>query len=170
VVSVRGGGDAALVCSGYLAGAGVGVLGLEDVSGGTLTSVLELERRNPDSRIVRHAVESSDLFVAIGSTDEFHLPATAVLWGGGTPDVVSSAYLPSGEACASCLGDLARRQDRSGASSQILGALLGVEALRVLLGLAANDHATLRSLDVRRAVSTSVPFPFRSDCRCRKSF
>ena len=168
-VTVRGGADAALVCASYLAGAGVGVVALEDVSSGAMASILALETRNPDCRIVEHAVVACDLLVAIGSPGKFHVPATPVVWGGGTPDTLSSAYFPSEEACASCLADVARREDRGGASPQILGALLAVEALRVLLGLAAKDRPTLRSLDLRRAAATSLPFPFRSDCRCRKS-
>jgi hypothetical protein len=169
-VSIRGRGDADVVCASYLAGAGVGTLALEEPRrGGSIADVLDLERRNPDCRIVHDEVDAPDMLVAIGSDWRSPFPTTGVVWGGGAPQRVATAHFPKGEACESCLAAVAREVERGGGSSQILGALLAVETLRILLGLTKSDRPRLLSLDLHGGVSTSSPFPFRPDCRCRRS-
>jgi hypothetical protein len=167
-VAIHGGGDAALVCASYLAGAGVGTLsgvGIEPRGG--LGDALDLTARNPDCRLVREPRQPS-VTIVIGRTVPEALPsACAVIWGAAIDDWVRRAYLPAGHACVPCLRELAGRQSAGEASPQILGTLLALEALRALLELSSNDRASLVEIDVARAACRSLPFPARPDCsRC----
>ena len=168
-VAIHGGSDAALVCASYLAGAGVGTLSLGGTEPrGRLGNVLDLETRNPDCRLVREPRQPSVTIVIGRDVPDALSSAAVVVWGASSGDCVRRAYLPAGHACAPCLRELAGRQAADEASPQMLGAVLALEALRVLLGLSRDERSSLVEIDVARAECRSSPFPSRPDCsRCR---
>jgi hypothetical protein len=167
-VAIHGDGDAVLVCATYLVGAGVGTLsvgGIEPRDG--LGNALDLATRNPDCLLVREPRRPSVTILVGGDVPDRLPSASAVVWGATSGHCVRMVYLPAEHACASCLRELAGGQSADEASPQILGTVLAVEALRVLLELSRNDHASLVEIDVSRAAYRSVPFPARPDCpRC----
>jgi len=168
-VVIQGGSDAALVCASYLAGAGVGTLSLgviEPRHG--LGNAVDLETRNPDCRLVREARQPWLTIVLGRDVPDALWSTAAVVWGAASGDFVRMAYLPAGHACAPCLREVAGRQPADEASPQMLGALLAMEALRVLLGLSRNELSILVEIDVARGECRAAPFPSRPDClRCR---
>src|ERR1051326_5136463 len=133
-VAIHGGGDGALVCARYLAGAGVGLLGLADAAART---ALAREKGNPDCRIAPSApCASPGVVIVIGGRLAVELSRRAtVLWGSAESAVVSRLHVPPGRACAPCLDAFTRRQPPNHGSAQVLGTLLALEALRALLGL-----------------------------------
>jgi len=158
-VSIDGGGEAALVCARYLAGAGVGRLALGDASA---RSALLAEARNPDCRVVTELDGSADVWIVVGDCPR-ELPVDAViLWGCVDGATVSRVHVPPGQACAPCLGDFARGRGQHGVGAHILGTLLALEALRALVGLADTTAPSVLSIDLDRARTTTLPFP-----RCR---
>jgi hypothetical protein len=168
-VAIHGSSDAALVCASYLAAAGIGTLSLGDVEPrNRLGNALDLEARNPDCRLVREP-EQPWVTIVIGREVPDALSSeAAVVWGASSGDCVRRAYLPAGRACAPCLRELAGRQAVEEASPQMLGAVLALEALRVLLELSRNERSSLVEIDVASAECRSLPFPSRPDCsRCR---
>jgi hypothetical protein len=167
--AIHGSGDAALVCASYLAGAGVGTLSIAGIEPrGSLGSVLDLETRNPDCRLVREPRRPSVTIVVGRDVPDAFPSSSAVVWGASSGDCVRQAYLPAGHACAPCLRELAGRQSGDEASPQMLGTVLALEGLRALLGLSRNDRSNLIEIDVARGECRSLPFPSRPDCaRCR---
>ncbi len=168
-MAIHGSGHAALVCASYLAGAGVGTLSLGGIEPrDSLGNALDLEARNPDCHLLREPIEPSATIVIGHDVPDAFSSAAAVVWGASSGDCVRRAYLPAGYACAPCLRELAGRQSADGTSPQMLGAVLALEALRVLLGFSRNERSSLVEIDAARAEYRSLPFPSRPDCsRCR---
>jgi len=165
-VAIHGGGDGALVCARYLAGAGVGLLGLADAAART---ALAREERNPDCRIASSPSASPAVVIVIGGRLAVELSRRAtVLWGSAESAVVSRVHIPPGRACAPCLDAFARRQPPNDGSAQVLGTLLALDALRALLELGQPDEPSLLRMDLARAKTSTLPFPSRPGCStCR---
>jgi hypothetical protein len=163
-VAIEGGGDAALVCASYLAGAGLGSLSLGGVDPRCeLGDVLGLETRNPDCRVLRAPVQPS-VMIVIGQVPPRFPREVAVLWGTTNGDWLRRAYLPPGRGCAPCLSNLAGRRPPEESFPQILGAVLALDALRTLLELSPNEPPTLVEIDLARLAYRSLPFPARAEC------
>ncbi|MGH7818178.1 MAG: ThiF family adenylyltransferase [Candidatus Binatia bacterium] len=177
-VAIRGGGDAAAVAASYLAGAGVGTLDLSDIgAGAAVARVLgfggqdparAVAARNPDCRIST-GLSSPSLVVWVGTPVPDDLPAdAAVLWGGADDSTLLLVYFTRGTACGACLNTAAPLASAAGESAVALGALVAVEALRVLLGLAADVRPTLLRVAMSGGASSGEPFRGRTDCpRCQ---
>ena len=181
-VAIRGGGDAALVCASYLAGAGVGGLGLRDVGAsgavgellgftGTETAALSdaLARRNPDCRPLAEAAGPPAVIVSIGASIPDEFPAeSAVVWGAAEEAALVRVHFPAGTACAPCLRSAFPPGSVEGEAAFLLGSLLAVDALRVLLGLSRESRPSMLRLDLSRGVPASAAIPALAGCkRCQ---
>jgi hypothetical protein len=160
-VTIHGGGDAASICASQLAGAGVGGL---VVSNAALRSELAREGRNPDCAIVDRSSATADLVVGIGDMVAGLDCASPILWGFAEEERVSRVYFPAGRACLPCLEDLLRRRERGNASAQALGALLALDALRVLLGLEDGRDPSRLQIDLTRGSAQVQACRSRPDC------
>jgi molybdopterin/thiamine biosynthesis adenylyltransferase len=178
-VSLHGDGDAAFLCASYLAGAGVGTLavagfarpgarsrafGVCDDSSESL--VAALSRRNSDCRLARELLDAT-LVVAIEDSLPSHLSAaSSLLWGAASPGSVRLARFAPGQGCLDCLRALAHGET-SAEDSGILGALVALEALRLLLGLERPARASFVSIDLVHGTTATSAFPSRPGCaRC----
>jgi hypothetical protein len=173
-VSILGGGDGALVCASYLAGAGVGMLRPSGPDGSEAAAARAfgglhapesfaeiLRERNPDCRVEFGGRGASSLTVAIGSALPDRLDGPLV-WGGAGRGHAAAAHLPAGSLCPECLRAFVVAERRS-ESSAVVGTLVALLALRALLGLAGRG-ATVVRLDLRRgSAATSSPSP-RAGC------
>ena len=164
-VEIHGGGDGALVCARYLAGAGVGLLGLSDAAA---RAALTREDPNPDCRIAAASCASPGVVIAIGGRLAVELPRSGtLLWASADATVVSRVHVPPGRACAPCLDDFTQRQPPNEGSAQVLGTLLALDALRALLHLGQPEPTLLR-IDLASAKTSMLPFPSRTGCSsCR---
>lgn len=176
-VELYGRGDAALLCASYLAGAGVGALALGNapldgaaaaalgVRGSGLEEIERLiARRNPDCRLLPHAVEQPSAAVVIGAPLPARLPSAAVVvWGGASAERLLCVQFPAGRACRACL-DAFVGAERTDEPSALLGTFLALTTLRALLGIEPLQRATVWRVDWERPEARPAAFPFRPGC------
>ncbi len=176
-VNLYGRGDAALLCVSYLAGAGVGEIALGDapldgaaaaalgMCGGGLEEIERLiARRNPDCRLLPHAVEQPSAAVVIGAPLPTRLPSGAVVvWGGGSAERLLCVQLSAGRACRDCLAALVGAEPVDEPSA-LLGTLLALMTLRALLGIEPIERASVWRVDWQRPEARPAAFPSRPGC------
>lgn len=165
--SISGGGDAALLCGLYLAGAGLGRIAiLRGRASPASIAAGDLAGRNPDCTILDGPAESSDVTIWIGAPPGRFPPRDAVvLWGAAAGPALTLVRFAHGRACAACLRRAAPTAGPppAAAAELLAGALLAAAALRAVLGLGGAGSEMLRA-DLERASFETLPFPHRASC------